>query len=416
MRIRLGGVIALATAGLLAGSLVPANAGPEQEKSRVDASVRELRTDLDESTERLAGASAAFQAAEAKLPGARAAATSAAEQFSAAQARDAEMQRKLDEAVAAEKAAEAQLRVVAARVAETKRLIGRFARRTYQQGALLQLSVVLQARTPAELLERFAVVRTVLRSESAALDRLHRAQAELTQQERELAARRSEVTARREEAAQQLRDTQQLNQQAQTARQQVQALVKEREDAKVAAQRERARDLASYNVMRAEQQKLERMIRELARQARERNARDSDDFPDSSLDGDGYLSRPTYGLVTSGFGYRLHPLLGYRRMHTGTDFRAATGTPIFTAASGRVISTGSTAGYGRRVIVEHGEVNGVYLVTTYNHLSSISVHVGQRVSRGQQVGKAGATGLATAPHLHFEVLVDGSFQDPMKWL
>ncbi|ACK52191.1 Peptidase M23 [Methylocella silvestris BL2] len=115
---------------------------------------------------------------------------------------------------------------------------------------------------------------------------------------------------------------------------------------------------------------------------------------------------------TSGFGSRFHPILGYTRPHTGVDWAAPIGTPIVAAGNGVIVKAGWDSGYGRRVEIEHA--NGY--VTTYNHMSGFARGAGEgaRVKQGQVIGYLGQTGLATGPHLHYEVLVNGHFVDPMK--
>lgn len=116
--------------------------------------------------------------------------------------------------------------------------------------------------------------------------------------------------------------------------------------------------------------------------------------------------------ITSGFGVRYHPVLGYSRPHTGVDFAAPIGTPIFAAGNGTILSAGWDSGYGRRVEIQHA--NGY--VTTYNHMSGFArgVTEGTRVKQGQVIGYLGQTGLATGPHLHYEVMVNSHFVDPMR--
>ena len=116
--------------------------------------------------------------------------------------------------------------------------------------------------------------------------------------------------------------------------------------------------------------------------------------------------------ITSGFGMRFHPILGYSRPHTGTDFSAPIGSPIFASGNGTIAQAGWSSGYGRRIEVQHA--NGY--VTTYNHLSGFArgITEGARVRQGQTIGYLGQTGLATGPHLHYEVLVNGHFVDPMR--
>ena len=117
------------------------------------------------------------------------------------------------------------------------------------------------------------------------------------------------------------------------------------------------------------------------------------------------------GEMTSPFGMRYHPILHYARMHTGIDWAAPIGTPIFAAGNGTIIEAAWDGGYGRRVEIQHA--NGY--VTTYNHMSGFGRGIveGVHVVQGQTIGYLGDTGLATGPHLHYEVIINGSFVDPM---
>ena len=116
--------------------------------------------------------------------------------------------------------------------------------------------------------------------------------------------------------------------------------------------------------------------------------------------------------ISSPFGSRFHPILGYTKMHTGVDFAAPIGTPIYAAGNGTVIAAGWDSGYGRRVEIQHA--NGY--ITTYNHMSGFArgVGPGARIRQGSPVGFVGSTGSSTGAHLHYEVLVNGHFVDPMR--
>jgi murein DD-endopeptidase MepM/ murein hydrolase activator NlpD len=124
--------------------------------------------------------------------------------------------------------------------------------------------------------------------------------------------------------------------------------------------------------------------------------------------------KPVIGEVefTSGFGIRIDPFLGRPAMHTGLDFRAATGDPVRATANGKVASAGWAGGYGRMVEIDHG--NG--LSTRYGHLSEIGVKVGDQIKIGQVIGAVGSTGRSTGPHLHYETRIDGEAVDPQKFL
>jgi murein DD-endopeptidase MepM/ murein hydrolase activator NlpD len=120
------------------------------------------------------------------------------------------------------------------------------------------------------------------------------------------------------------------------------------------------------------------------------------------------FQRPVPGVVSSNFGPRMHPILGYTRMHRGLDFRAGYGTPILAAASGRVVRAGWAGGYGQQVRIDHGAPYG----SSYSHMSRMIVGPGQYVRQGQVIGYVGATGLATGPHLHYELYYNGQQINP----
>lgn len=118
--------------------------------------------------------------------------------------------------------------------------------------------------------------------------------------------------------------------------------------------------------------------------------------------------------IVSGFGMRYHPILHYRRMHTGVDLSAQPGTPVHATGDGRVTVAGRGAdmgGYGICVVVDHG----FGFKTLYAHLSEVTVSQGDRVSRGTVVGKVGRTGLAQGYHLHYEVIQNGNKVNPVYY-
>ncbi|MBS1723998.1 MAG: peptidoglycan DD-metalloendopeptidase family protein [Armatimonadetes bacterium] len=121
---------------------------------------------------------------------------------------------------------------------------------------------------------------------------------------------------------------------------------------------------------------------------------------------------PVNGRFSSPFGYRIHPISHTRKMHTGQDIAASSGTPIKAAGPGVVISTGWRGGYGNTVIIDHG--GGIS--TLYGHCSRIFAHAGQKVATGDRIAAVGSTGYSTGPHLHFEVRVNGSPVNPRKYL
>lgn len=118
------------------------------------------------------------------------------------------------------------------------------------------------------------------------------------------------------------------------------------------------------------------------------------------------------GTFRSGFGMRRHPILRYSKMHTGADWAAPTGTPIIASGNGTVEKAGWAGGYGRQTIIRHA--NGYE--TSYSHQSAIAKGVvpGARIRQGQIIGYIGSSGLSTGPHLHYELIVNGTKVDPMR--
>lgn len=121
---------------------------------------------------------------------------------------------------------------------------------------------------------------------------------------------------------------------------------------------------------------------------------------------------PVTGVITSGFGYRIHPVYGSIQYHSGIDIAANTGTPIPAIERGKVILAGWSGGYGLCVMIEHEEG----YVSVYGHCSRVLVNVGQNVRRGQTIAEVGSTGVSTGAHLHFEIRINGECVDPTPWM
>lgn len=170
--------------------------------------------------------------------------------------------------------------------------------------------------------------------------------------------------------------------------------------------------------LEAEIQKLIREAQEKARrEEEERKAAEeaqnggSTSVPETPRPSSGYI-RPVSGRMTSPYGYRIHPIYGDRRFHTGVDYAAGYGVPVASTRSGTVILAKYHASYGNYIIVDHGD--GVS--SLYAHLSGFAVGYGQRVSQGQTIGYIGSTGTSTGPHLHFEIRVNGVHRNPSDYV
>jgi murein DD-endopeptidase MepM/ murein hydrolase activator NlpD len=197
---------------------------------------------------------------------------------------------------------------------------------------------------------------------------------------------------------------------AEAERAEVQRLRDEHEPARAAAEEEEGREEEVLDGVQARKSEFESQLAQLqAEQAA--LAASVSRGSGSRGSGNGPLSWPCDGGVVSGFGYRVHPISGTSRMHSGVDINCANGAPISAAGSGVVTSAGWNGGYGNAVVVDHGDG----LATMYAHQSQIAASPGQTVSAGEVVGYVGSTGYSTGPHLHWEVWVNGTPVDPMGY-
>ena len=127
---------------------------------------------------------------------------------------------------------------------------------------------------------------------------------------------------------------------------------------------------------------------------------------------------PTEGTVTSGFGWRIHPVLRYRKLHNGADIPGACSNPIYAAQSGKVVKTGTgySGGSGNNMRIDHGTIDGRNIQTAYLHMTRFIVKTGEYVNKGEVVGYVGTTGLSTRCHLHLSLYKDGVGSDPLQYV
>ncbi|HNY30912.1 MAG TPA: M23 family metallopeptidase [Fibrobacteria bacterium] len=121
---------------------------------------------------------------------------------------------------------------------------------------------------------------------------------------------------------------------------------------------------------------------------------------------------PARGQVSSGFGWRLHPVLGVFMMHSGQDITGQTGLPVFATARGKVVTREFSSSFGNYVVLDHG--NGIR--TLYAHLSAFRCELGKEVRRGEEIGLMGSTGRSTGPHVHYEIHQSLKPLDPLPWI
>lgn len=423
----------LIAGGLMVGLLVAGLGAPPTRaddlpghQDQVEKKIARAGHDLDESSSQVRRAASALESARARLGSAQAQLASTRGELAAARALDQAMAARLAAAEARLLAARDELAAGRRKVLEQQDTLGQIVVANYQSGdpSLRGLSMVLTSQDPTELTGQLRSVQNVLDKESMVLAGLEASRALLTVQAEEVAAARLEVARQRREAAANLGRKQALEAQAEAVQATVQGLVAARASARRQADAARIADVAQLRSLRKEQQRIAAVLKRRADAARARAAAAAAAAGKSAgpVPGDngpapsgGFLSYPVQGTVTSPFGWRIHPIYGYRSLHDGTDFGASCGTPITAAASGRVLEEYFQTAWGNRIIIDHGVHDGVSLATISNHLSAYAVGVGDQVTRGQVIGYVGTTGWSTGCHLHFTVLANGTPVDPMTW-
>ena len=358
---------------------------------------------LEQSSAAVQSAGVALTRTAAALPAAQRAADLARGELAGAQALLAAAQREVGVGEVALGSAQRQVDAATAQVEATRAQVGRLARHSYQSGALAQVQLVTGSG-PDTFVERTTLLRAAFRGGDDALRQLDTDRFRLAEQRATLKAVQERLAAARDEAAAQTARAQQLADQADAAAARVRSLVAERARALATARSARAADLADYQAAQAASRELARRLRDEARRR------------STGVAQAGRMLWPADGPLTSEYGWRTHPIYGDRRFHAGIDIGAGYGSSVVAAADGVVVYAGSAQGYGTLVLISHGSRNGKDLATGYAHMSALLVSEGQKVSRGDQVGRVGNEGNSTGPHLHFEVRLDGDPVDPLGYV
>jgi murein DD-endopeptidase MepM/ murein hydrolase activator NlpD len=419
-RIRTGVGAALVAPLLIAGFVMPSSSSADEDdlrdrRNQVERDIDQQQDDVHEISRELARAQARVDAVVADLVSARARLADLRVQVQAAVELDRQMQARLEAAIVRLQNARDDLAQGRQDVKDQRQELAEFAMATYQQGGLgtLNLGLGLDAATTQDAVDTFQGLDAVANRASVELQRLEAAEVILTLTEERVEETRDEVRESRIAAAENLALKQDLEAQAEVAAREVraQAATLRAEQAKVRSAKQR--EVGRLNRMQAERDRIEDRLREIAA----RRARQHGGSLQAPANGGGFLSYPVNGTyITSPYGMRLHPILGVYKLHDGTDFHAPCGVPVYAAAAGRITSQYYNAGYGNRIIVDHGYVNGASLWTSYNHLTSFAQSAGSQVERGEVIGYAGTTGYSTGCHLHFMVYVNGGTVDPTSWL
>jgi murein DD-endopeptidase MepM/ murein hydrolase activator NlpD len=413
------------------------------QRARVKQQIAKTKSDLNESSKALSAAVVAVDKAQNKLDAASARLETTRQELAAAEVKDAQMATKLQQARADLAAAVAAVVAGQARLDAQQAKAGQVVRDQYQQQTnLLPVALLVDPNSTEDLQTRLQWSTTLFDSAQAEIDRLTALQRQLNAARARQSELEATVAAARREAAANLKIKKGLQARAAAEEETVAQLVRQREASEDAAAADVAQDKARYSELIKERASVERRIAaRIAKAAAERRAaeraaaarkraaerkanarrshstaKSSGHTRSSSMSSAGHgFSYPVPARVTSAFGMRFHPVLRYWKLHDGTDFGAGCGTPIRAPRSGRVAERYYNAGYGNRLMIDHGYIGGRYVTTGYNHASRYIVRVGQRVHKGQVIGYVGSTGFSTGCHLHLMVWLNGRLRNPMTW-
>ena len=365
----------------------------EDELDDIKGQVKELEDELLAASKVVQRATAELRAIEAQIPAAQRRLQTAQSNLKAAFQRESAAEAKIKRINRAQVVVRVRIARAEARVRELQLQVGQIARRLYQEGPLAIIGILFQADSLGEFTGRLGAAQALARARGATVDELEIVRAGLLEDKAELERLFERARVQEELAAAARREAQAARAEAKAARDALAKLQAQRKAAVLKAQKQRDAVKREYDKIRAEQRRIEALIR---------GEKNPGVFA-------GTLVWPTTGRISAYPGPRRHPVYGYRSCHTGLDIAAPTGTPIKAAAAGRLVSARSSV-YGLYAVIYHGSD----VATMYAHMSRFALTSGQ-VRQGQIIGYVGSTGYSTGPHLHFEVRLKGKAYNPMGW-
>jgi len=261
----------------------------------------------------------------------------------------------------------------------------------YESGTESYLELILKADGIADLFTRIAIVDSILKHDNSIMG-------EYENQIQEITEAKTIVENEKKEQVE-----------AQDILEDKQSQIKTKQNEK-----QKIIDALSSDINELKKQEAEQEKAYNALQAQITAALNASSQKSVKYTGNGKFGFPltSYTRVSSSYGYRIHPITGTRKLHTGIDYAAPYGTAILAAESGVVLTSGWVSGYGYCVTINHGDG----YVTLYGHCSSLCVSSGQSVKRGQTIAKVGSTGNSTGNHLHFEIRIGGKTVNPASYL
>lgn len=419
------------TATLVAGFTAPTYGDEKDDIKRQQREnaqrLGDAKDEVQESTKAAVAARNALRTAEAELTSAQGELGRIRGKLAVAQAEDARLRAELDQAQADLETAERNLEIAEKKLRQRRASVESFAVESVMGGdnGLKAFGELMRGADPMQFSEQMSLNESIGDAQLASMQQMAASEVMLGIERDKVEQLRDQVARQKERAAAVVVTMQTLTAQAETQAAAVAVLVTARSSAKRKADVTLASDVARQREFEAESARLQRQMQAVVRAeleaarkaaAKKRGGGGGGGGGGTTGDSGGTLSYPVNAPITSPYGMRLHPITHVYKLHDGTDFGVACGTPVKAAAGGTIISQYFNGAYGNRIILNNGVKRGVSVITTYNHLSRFKYSSGTKVSRGQVIGYSGTTGYSTGCHLHFMVLANGSTTNPMGWL
>ena len=408
MRRRFGRALTAAALALVvpAASVV---ADPRDDKSKVDDRVKELQQEFEGLDEDLARVIAERDEAQEKLPDAEAASKAADNALSAAIEKDEDMAARLTSATNAQKELKKSIKSGTEKIDQQKTSAARIGRQAYQNsGITSDLAMLLQMAEGTSADGGIGRVDSAVRSQQRTIDKLSEQRALNENNEERLSGVTEKISDLKDEAAEAVLAKEAAQVDAKKKADSLNDIISAKDEAEKTISDNKDKTEKQLAAEKDEQDRLAKKVRDWEKEQEKKG---------KFVFGDGALANPAKGYpITSPFGYRIHPITGARKLHSGTDFGVPCGTPIRAAGDGIVVTSGWTGGYGNRVVISHGKIKGNSIASTYNHNTKLKVHDGQRVKKGQIISYSGTTGASTGCHLHFEIMKNGAYVNPMPYI
>ncbi|WP_114855899.1 M23 family metallopeptidase [Brachybacterium sp. YJGR34] len=423
---------------LLAGPAVAEGSKEDKiaERNEVDQQLEDLRIELDDVNEELADTYLALAETELQIPEAQEDLEEAQEALEEAQEEDRIIGERLEEAQEEEERLSGEVEEGQEEVDRSDGELAEVALAAYKGGALPNPSTVyVGGESPQDAVDRSMNYQLTMSSQGTRLDTLRTDQVVTENSAERLSAVREEIKDLKVESEEAVERTQEAEEEAATAKEELDELYETQQIQRDDLEEQKEKHEQDTSDLETRSSTLDGEIEELARQEREREEAARQKEQENSSGGSssnggsgggeaaeapvssaGGWVAPVSGRLNSNFGWRVHPIYGTRKLHAGVDYPVACGVPVGSTHAGRVISAQYGGRSGNKVIVSHGIQNGKLMTSSYHHLQSYSVSVGDQVSAGGTVGTVGTTGSSTGCHLHFEIHEDGNAVNPASYI